>query len=68
MKDLDILIFGVLKWSPHIAQIVSNASFCSHRILKTFSSKNIWTLMKAFATYSMFDISWNIILLFDLHI
>ena len=51
VKDLGILISSDLKWSPHIAQVVSNTSFCSHRILKTFSSKNIWTLIKAFVIY-----------------
>ena len=51
VKDLGILISSDLKWSPHIAQIVRNALFCSHHIWKTFSNKNIWTLMKAFVTH-----------------
>ena len=51
VKDLGVLISHDLTWSPNIAQIVSNASFCFYRVLKTFSSKNIWTLMKAFVTY-----------------
>ena len=59
MKDLGILISGDLKRSPHIAQIVSNASFSSHRILKTFSSKNIWTLVKAFVTYVRPKLEYN---------
>ena len=59
MKDLGILISSDLKWSPQIAQIVSNASFCSHCILKTFFSKNIWTLMKAFVAYVQPKLEYN---------
>ena len=59
VKGLGILISSDLNWSPHIAQIVSNASFCSHRILKTFSSKNIWTLVKAFVTYVRPKLEYN---------
>ena len=67
VTDLGILISSDLKWSPHIAQMVSNASF-SHRILKTFSTKNIWTLMKAFVIYVRPKLEYNTVLLFGFHV
>ena len=59
VRDLGILISSDLKWSHHIAQIVNRDSLCSYRIIKTISSKNIWTLMKAFVTYVRPKLEYN---------
>ena len=59
VKDLDVSISNDLKWSFHIAQIRGVASICSYRILKCFSSRNIWTLRKAFVTYVRPKLEYN---------
>ena len=51
VKDLGVLISYNLKWSQHIHHIHSTASVCAYQILRAFSSKNVWTLLKAFITY-----------------
>ena len=51
VKDLGVLISSNLKWSCHISQIVTSAFTCWYRILKSFPSKNVWTLPKAYITY-----------------
>ena len=50
VKDLGVLISTNLKRSFHISQIVSSAFTCSY-ILKSLSSKNLWTLLKPYITY-----------------
>ena len=51
VKDLGVLISSNLKWSCHILQIVSSAFTSSYCILKSFSTKNIWTLLKTYITF-----------------
>ena len=51
VKDIGVLISYNLKWSQHILHIHSTASVCAYQILRGFSSKNVWTLLKAFITY-----------------
>ena len=66
VKDLGVLISYNLKWSQHIHHIRSTASVCAYQILRAFSSKNVWTLRKAFITYVCPN--WNIIPQFGIHI
>ena len=51
VKDLGIFISSNLIWYQRIHHIDSTASVCSYQILRTFSSKNVGTLLKAFITY-----------------
>ena len=51
VKDLGIYITSNLKWSKHINHISHQANLVSYRILKSFRTKNIWTLKKLFTTY-----------------
>ena len=48
-----------LKWSDHISHIHRNASLCSYQILRSFSTKNIWILLKAFSTYVRPKVEFN---------
>ena len=49
VKDCGVISYN-LKWSQHIHHIHSTASVCAYQILRAFSSKNVWTLLKAFIT------------------
>jgi len=49
--NLGIYVTNNLKWSHHIAYIQHNASICAFQILKSFSTKNVWILLKAFTTF-----------------
>ena len=40
-----------LKWANHIDSIYKSASLTAYRILKSFKTTNIWTLLKLFTTY-----------------
>ena len=51
IKDLGIIISNNLTWSKHIHSIYTKASARSYHILKSFKSKNIYTLIKLFKTY-----------------
>ena len=51
MKDLGITISSDLKWCNHVKNVVKNASFASHQLLKSIRTKNIWTLLKLYKTY-----------------
>ena len=59
MKDLGILISHDLKWSAYVSYIKANAYTCCYRILKSFSTRNIWILLKAFVTYVRPKIEYN---------
>ena len=50
IKDLGIYISNNHKWCHHISHIHHNASLRSHQILRSYSTKNIWILLKAFNT------------------
>ena len=59
VKDLGIFISSDLTWSHHINHIFKNASATSYIILKTFKTKNIWTLVKLFNTYVRPKVEYN---------
>ena len=59
VKDLGVYISDNLKWSYHISHIHRNASLCSYQILRSFSTKNIWILLKAFITYVRPKVEFN---------
>ena len=59
VKDLGILISHDLKWSAHVSYIKANAYTCCYRILKSFSTCNIWILLKAFVTYVRPKLEYN---------
>ena len=49
--DLGINISHNLKWYHHICCIQHTASLCAYLVLHCFSSKNVWTLLRAYFTY-----------------
>ena len=51
VKDLGIIISKDLRWRPHINMIKYKAFQRIHHVLKSFQTKNIWTLMKAYKSY-----------------
>ena len=51
VKDLGVHISNDLTWEVHINKIKSKASQRSYVILKSFQSKNIWILLKAYHTF-----------------
>jgi len=46
--------------SHYIAYIQHNASICACQILQSFSTKNVWTLLKAFTIYVRSKFDYNI--------
>jgi len=48
-----------LKWSHHIMHVKQIASMCSYQILKSFSSNNVWILLKAFINYVRPKLEYN---------
>ena len=50
-NDLGVTISSNLKWEQHINKISQQASFISYQIIKSFKSKNIWTLLKLYKSY-----------------
>ena len=58
-KDLGIIISHDLEWSSHVNAVYSKASARSFHILKSFKSKNIWTLIKLFKTYVRPHLEYN---------
>ena len=44
-KDLGVIIHSELKWENHINKISRQAKIISYQILKSFKTKNIWTLL-----------------------
>ena len=51
VKDLGIFIGNDLKFLYHNNHISHSASLCAYQILRFFSSKIIWILLKAFMCY-----------------
>ena len=51
VKDLGVYVSNDMKWSKHISYVRSKASATAYQILHSFSSKNVWTLLKAYVTY-----------------
>jgi len=60
VKDLGVLISKDLKWCSYISRVKSIASTCAYCTLHTFSSKNVWTLLKAYTTYVRPKLEFNI--------
>ena len=51
VKDLGVIISSDLKWHQQINTLKKRGCSRSYHILKSFHSKNIWTLLKAFNTF-----------------
>ena len=51
IKDLGVTIQENLKWEIHVNNIYGKAASLSYRILKSFKSKNIWTLLLLYKSY-----------------
>lgn len=51
IKDLGINISHNLKWSDHIAFLKSHTLVSVFQLLKSFSTRNVWLLLKAYYTY-----------------
>ena len=49
--DLGIYISSDLKWHSHISSVTAKASARAYQILHSFSSNNVWILLKAYTTY-----------------
>jgi hypothetical protein len=58
-KDLGVHVSKDLKWEIHIKNIVRQASFTSYQVLKSFRSKNIWTLLKLYKSYVRPKLEYN---------
>ena len=58
-KDLGIYISKDLKWEIQVNKIVQQASFVSYQIVKSFQTKNIWTLLKLFKSYVRPKLEYN---------
>ena len=48
-----------LKWSCHVSHIYNVGSMCAFQVLHSFSSRNIWTLLKAYTTYVRPKLEYN---------
>ena len=48
-----------LKWSCHVSHIYNVASVCAFQVLHSFSSRNIWILLKAYTTYVRPKLEYN---------
>ena len=59
IKDLGIYVSSNFKWEKHISKIVNLSLITSYQILKTFKTKNIWTLMKLYKTYIRPKLEYN---------
>ena len=51
VKDLGIYIKGDLKWDVHISKIKIKANQRAYLILKSFQTKDVWLLLKAYLTF-----------------
>ena len=51
VRDLGINVSCDLSWSLHISHIARVASLRCYQILLSFSSKNVWVLLKAYLSY-----------------
>ena len=49
--DLGITVDSKLSWRSHISKLKNKAFARCYQILNSFSTKNIWTLRKAYITY-----------------
>ena len=59
VKDLGIHVSDNLKWSCHVGHIYNVASLCAFQVLHSFSSRNVWTLLKAYTTYVRPKLEYN---------
>ena len=51
VKDLGIHITSTLEWREHITKIKNKALQKCYQILRSFSSKNVWILLRAYLTF-----------------
>ena len=51
IKDLGIHVTKNLKWTEHITKIKNKAMQKCYQILRSFTSKNIWILLRAYITF-----------------
>ena len=59
IKDLGIHISHDLKWSHYVNYLFKIGSLTSYQILKSFKSKNIWTLLNLYTTYCRPKLEYN---------
>ena len=59
VRDLGIIISNDLKWSSHISHIVAKVSCCSYQILRSFTTNNVWILLKAYINHVRPKIEYN---------
>ena len=59
VRDLGIIISNDLKWSSLISHIVAKASCCFYQILRSFTTNNVWILLKAYITYVRHKVEYN---------
>ena len=51
VRDLGVYISSDLKWETHINKIKAKAHQRSYLILKSFQTKDVWLLLRAYITY-----------------
>ena len=51
IRDLGVTLTSTIKWKTHVIGIVGKATHVSHKILFSFSTNNIETLLLAYKTY-----------------
>ncbi len=51
VRDLGVFITHDLKWTHHIQNIKTKAMQRCYQILRSFNSRNIWTLLKSYITF-----------------
>ena len=51
VKDLGVYISSDLKWDSHVNHVKLKAFKKAYLILRSFSSKNVWTLLRTYTTF-----------------
>ena len=72
VRDLGIFVSSNLKWDLHISKIRAKALQRCYHIFRSFSTNNIWTLLRAYKVFvrpilESNSVLWNPYLLKDIH-
>ena len=59
VKNLGVFICNDLKWNKHVSYLQSKAYATAFQILKTFVSKNFWTLFNAYIIFVRPQLEFN---------
>ena len=72
VKDLGVFVSSNLKWDLHISKIRTKALHRCFHIFRSFSTNNVWTLLRAYKVFvrpvlESNSVLWNPYLLKDIH-